>query len=1227
LNLLGCGLPDELVGANDGNELGHWESAAAVTLNDEILASAGTSWEDWGPLNEDWRESPLRNEMIGRAVSVVQDHVRLGSLFVLKDPRLCRVADLWLDAMSEADIDPLAILMLRNPAEVIASLESRDLMVPGYGQLLWLRHVLDAEYFSRGRKRVVCRYDQLMSNWFAMIERVKTGLGVALPRNSPKVHAEIEQFLSHQHRHHAMGPEAVMANPALSVWLRRTFAIMLAWSEQEEDPANYAELDEIRLEFNRSYSTFARLLLPGSLSGELFSGSRLRQELTNQLAETQRSTNEMAFTKAQAEAELALAVAREAELAGEIDAGYRRFQQLQNEVEDLRAKGSQLDEIAAEANALRAREAELSAMIDTEKAHSESLQAEKEALHAETERLGEVAAEARELRAREAELTARIEAGEGRFLELQTEVGSLRAEAEKLRTEAERLGTANAEADALRLRQAELEANLAELHSGNQRAQSQFELEQQKRLDAEERLAGAMERLQEHQLQNAELAGRLATAESTLIQRQEELTQLWRQLLSAETASTLAKANEAHELERRLAAEQRIEAVGNNVADLQLRLEQAKETSRAQTDRQVAEIIKLTKMLQDESVATEIARATVADERERRIAAEQQIAAVTNDRANLQSRLAQAEAVSQLNADRLSSEITQLSGMLRDQERAANAAITDNDAMRQTLAERTREAAQLSANLQQKEALARASEAARVALEQKLAQRADEISRLTSVLADENVRASHPDGKAKWLRDSIQVAAGFPRWWALMPEDWRRKREHARYLRSGLFDAAKYLETYPDVAANGMDPVRHYILHGMAENRFPGIIAPTEVRPTLPVTAISYEPQKIVVPQYPEIPLTSGQKRILMIDGTYPTPDRDSGSVDTVNFVKIFNELGYSVYFVATANFKRKELDAISGDAREKLSSAGVVILDDEYQSDIRELIRLKGGYFEIFFLSRVYAGGEFFEDVRTHAPESRIIFNTVDLHGLREMREGQLLGDRAKVIESYRTTEREQYLTRVADVTIVVSAEEAKMLEERVPGAQISVVPLIRDIPGTSVPLAARSDIGFLGGYKHTPNVDAVTYFLDEIWPLIHAQLPAMKFKLMGADMPAELKARTDPGLVVVGHVDNLQTAFDSLRLTVAPLRFGAGAKGKVVSSLSHGVPCVVTSIASEGMGLQGVLVADRPDAFASEVVRLYTDDELWRSLSESGLNLMNRNYSLAAGTELIRQLFNQVR
>ena len=169
LNLLGCALADELLDAGTGNETGHWEALDLVRLNDKMLASAGTVWYDCNPINEDWRSSAIYSDMIARAAAVVSDHASRGPLFVYKDPRSSRVADVWIEASKEAGVSPLALVMIRNPAEVAVSLKGRDLMNGGYAELLWLRYTLDAEYLTRGCTRTFGRYDQLISNWQQLV--------------------------------------------------------------------------------------------------------------------------------------------------------------------------------------------------------------------------------------------------------------------------------------------------------------------------------------------------------------------------------------------------------------------------------------------------------------------------------------------------------------------------------------------------------------------------------------------------------------------------------------------------------------------------------------------------------------------------------------------------------------------------------------------------------------------------------------------------------------------------------------------------------------------------------------------------------------------------------------------------------------------------------------------------------------------------------------------------
>lgn len=700
LNLLGCALADNLVGPSDGNETGHWESLAALELNDAILASAGSHWADWGAINDDWHQSGLKAEMIGRIRQVIENHAALGPLFALKDPRMCRVADLWLTAMADAQVEPRVLLMLRNPAEVCASLEERDLTAPGYSQLLWLRHVLDAEHFSRGVRRVVCRYDQLMRNWPGVVDRVKTGLGIALPRNTPAVHAEIEKFLKAEYRHHERSADAVLGDLGQSAWLRRTFAIMLAWSEQGENKADHADLDRIRHELDQAYATFARLLLRMDAVGEAGAGRQLQRELNEQLTTARQAEEAASEAVQEAESRRATAAEREAELQARMEAGQAETAQLQAELNMLRDEAVQAAHVAAEADALRAREAELVVRLDDTSAQAQQLQAEIDALRAEADRTALIAAEA----------------------------------------------------DALRAREQQLAQDVAQLEAALEAARTTVEQERQQRLAADRTLATHIDKLHDQQVRNAELAGRATAAESALVQRQEELSQLWSQLLVAEKAAAVAESQVAQEREQRQDGERRLAAAEANATELQSRLERVQAAPAQVPDNLIAEIAQLTGLLKEQEAMRLIATAAQAE---------------------AEGRLARQEA----------------------------------------------ETRQLQAKLHEQDAAARAAEASHALSEQNVAARFDEIARLTSILADAGARSDTSAANTEWLRNMMQMAASFPAWWSMMPQAWRRKREHARYRNSGLFDARRYLETYPDVAEHGMDPVRHYILHGILEGR------------------------------------------------------------------------------------------------------------------------------------------------------------------------------------------------------------------------------------------------------------------------------------------------------------------------------------------------------------------------------------------------------------------------
>lgn len=646
LNLLGCALPEELLGNGGGNANGHWESRDAVTLNDEILDSAGTNWQDWGTINADWHSAAIKADMVDRAAGVLADHADLGGLFVLKDPRICRLTDVWFEAADNEGIDLHCVITLRNPAEVATSLETRDLMQPKYAHLLWLRYVLDAEHFTRGRKRVFCSYDQLIDNWQNVVGKIREGLALSLPRNSQAVHAQIEQFLSPRHRHHNEEARQITDNPGLSRWLRRTFAILLNWSEHQENAADYDELDTIRGELDNAHPAFAALLLDAGITGGAESGIQLRTLLDEKVKEATSAT--------------------------------------ENAEARIRESGFKLSRLSDENEQLQQREAELTERISRLQVDLEAARLDGPKAEASEARLKEVEGLLQAALERASVEGERADAAEGGLGELKEQQAELAEELERFK----RTADANAQESS------QLRAALAAEEAQRQAMQDHS-------AQLAEKHEAKMTELQEKAIESATLSARLSTVESALAQRQEELSQLYDQLLKSEKEAGGAQIEAKQERERRVDAELRIE-----------QLESEKQELRKGFD-------------------------------------------------EMSDRVSQLDAASRFADDRN--------------------AVT----------------------------------------EQKLSERFDEIAHLTTMLVEKTGDANASGANIAWLRRMIEIAESFPAWWAVLPRKWRQKRQQDFYASAGVFDASWYLETYPDVAENGMDPVRHYMLHGMHEGRRP----------------------------------------------------------------------------------------------------------------------------------------------------------------------------------------------------------------------------------------------------------------------------------------------------------------------------------------------------------------------------------------------------------------------
>ena len=361
------------------------------------------------------------------------------------------------------------------------------------------------------------------------------------------------------------------------------------------------------------------------------------------------------------------------------------------------------------------------------------------------------------------------------------------------------------------------------------------------------------------------------------------------------------------------------------------------------------------------------------------------------------------------------------------------------------------------------------------------------------------------------------------------------------------------------------------------------------------------------------------QPQVLVIDALVPRTDHDSGSLRLVNLMRLLREEGAHVVFLPAGH---------EGASRytEALQRLGVETWHAPFTGGLPRWLREHGHRFASVLASRHYVARELLPLLRAHAPQARLVFDSVDLHFLRERREAELAGDAARLRMAERTRRSELDVVMRSDATLVVSSTERELLAREAPGARVELVSNLHRAAGPGQPFAQRNDLVFVGGFRHPPNVDAVLWFGREVFPAIHAALPGIRFHCIGGDPTREVLAlASQPGCVVYGHVPDIDPFMDGCRIAVAPLRYGAGVKGKVNLSMAHGQPVVATSCAVEGMHLVDgvdVLVADTAAAFADAVLRLYRDEALWNRLATGGLANVARHFSADAARDAVRRV-----
>jgi len=1233
LSLSGYALPATLMDAAADNTEGFWESRPIAEFNDRILAELGSAWDDPFAFDAHRGRSALFSRFIPEATRLIASEFPRDRSIVIKDPRITVLTELWATALKANGLQPLPIICVRHPLDVAASLAKRNGMPVNRSCLIWLSYQLAAERATRNGPRAFVLMDDLMSDWRASLDRIEDSLGIILERRDPEAELQIERALKPELVHHRSAEQAARAARAVPDWASGAYTWFEAMARGE--PVDQAYLDRATEEYTAQRKWFGPILA----------------DMNTRAAEAKAAHQEEI---AALEARLLDAVSRyEAELAS----GKAQILSL----EKLRSEGA--DRIAA-----------LQADLETAAGQEKRLEDAQRALQAqlETARAAALALEKQLLETRRTH-EAQLRAAKAETLALEQQVRSAQ---HKLAVAGDlQAKTVTGYEGAIKARESEIFAQLS--HAQNVINDLEADLQRHRQLVRQRTVALDALSLQHHAVLSS-TTWRATRPLRALGSKMPGVSHAVRNVLltlSGRTAVALPGGTTAPEPVQappsdspqtpvpELVPPRAAPAAPQAVFDAEpvARFIEAEtgEPGLAHAWRTHCQTFPLPYdpasgekpkvVLEDAQAAEWIERCKKACNKLGLVTGQPDATIIVPVYNQLPFTLS---AIASIYAQRTqyTYEILLADDGSSDQTRT----LRDGDLPRVRLVRHEKNLGFLrNCNAAAKQAKGRVI----VLLNNDTVALPGWLDGLVrSIDSDPDVgfvgsRLLFPDGKLQEAGGLVwQDGSAWNYGRGQDPRDpaysYAREVDYVSgasiavpadlWAQLGGFDAETYDVAYyedTDLAFRVREAGRKVLYQPRSTLvHFEGVSSGTDTSKGVKQYQVAngqrfFERWKETL----ETHLPNGvkpeqecerkiRKRILVIDSVTPTPDKDAGSLVMMEMLRAFQKDGWRVSFVPEDNF------AYLADATPTLQQEGMEAIYWPYYRSVEDVLTRRGAEFDIVLISRVSVAAKHLTAVRRLAPHARVIFNTVDLHFLREAREAEISGDAERLRHSERTKVAELGAATSSDLVIVHSTVEQEILSREAPSAKVFVFPWVAEARKQPADLKGRDRVLFIGGFRHPPNVDAVNWLVADIWPLVRSAVPSATLRIIGPDAPDSFYAFDGKnGVQLVGWVPELEPELDRARLTVAPLRFGAGIKGKVISSISNGVPVVCTPVAAEGMGVEdGREVAIAADAagMAEAIIRMLTDDAEWKSLSAAGAAFVDANYSQAAALERVREM-----
>lgn len=359
-------------------------------------------------------------------------------------------------------------------------------------------------------------------------------------------------------------------------------------------------------------------------------------------------------------------------------------------------------------------------------------------------------------------------------------------------------------------------------------------------------------------------------------------------------------------------------------------------------------------------------------------------------------------------------------------------------------------------------------------------------------------------------------------------------------------------------------------------------------------------------------------RRVVVFDHEIPTWDRDAGSLRMTAILDLLQEMGFRVTVVPHNRYRSEPYAS-------ELSARGFEVFDGH--DSWSELLGDLAPDLAAIIVSRPHVAAEIVPHAASAAPDVPVLYDMVDFHGLRMQRRAES-GDVNVLKHAKAVMELERAMVRSTDATIAVTEVEAELVRDLEPEANVVVLPLINRSARSLASFEERTGSMFIGSWRHLPNRDAIEYLCSEIMPIVWESDPSHQLHLVGSEMPTDLEFADDSRITVHGWVENLEPLYETVRCNVAPLRFGAGQKGKVADSLIRGVPVVTTPVGAEGFGVveEELLLGDSAAELAALVLEICSEEQLWVQRSEQGAKGIEEHFGYGAARRYLQSVLQSV-